>query len=103
MMSKQFKSEALSAVYETALGLHEAGVLNKVTMRTFDEMCLTAVEVGMITPPFGLNLFVISAAARDVPMTETYRGVLPFVASDIVRIGILLNFPVLSLLLPGMW
>ncbi len=69
----------------------------------FGIMCLTAVEVGMITPPFGLNLFVISAAARDVPMTETYRGVLPFVASDIVRIGILLNFPFLSLLLPGMW
>ena len=80
------------------LGLSEAQILV-----WFGIMCLTAVEVGMITPPFGLNLFVISAAARDVPMTETYRGVLPFVASDIVRIGILLNFPVLSLLLPGMW
>ncbi len=43
-MSNQFKSEALSAVYETALGLQEAGVLNKVTMKTFDEMCLTPVE-----------------------------------------------------------
>ena len=43
-MSEQYKSEALAAVYETALGLHEAGVLNKVTMRTFDELCLTPVE-----------------------------------------------------------
>lgn len=43
-MSEQYKSEALAAVHETALGLHEAGVLNKVTMKTFDEMCLTPVE-----------------------------------------------------------
>ena len=43
-MSEQYKSEALAAVYETALGLHEAGVLNKVTMGTFDEMCLMPVE-----------------------------------------------------------
>ena len=40
---KQFKSEALAAVHEAALGLHEAGVLNKVTMKTFNEMCLTPV------------------------------------------------------------
>ena len=80
------------------LGLSEAQILV-----WFGIMCLTAVEVGMITPPFGLNLFVIHASAREVPMTETYRGVLPFIASDLVRIGILLKFPVLSLLLPGMW
>ena len=43
-MSEQFKNEALAAVHETAFGLHEAGVLNKVTMRTFDGMCLTPFE-----------------------------------------------------------
>ena len=43
-MSEQYKSEMLAAIHETALGLHEADVLNKVTMRTFDEMCLTPVE-----------------------------------------------------------
>ena len=43
-MSNQFKSEALAAVHETALGLHEAGVMNKPIMKTFDEMCLTPVE-----------------------------------------------------------
>ena len=43
-MRKQYKSEILAAVHETALGLHEAGVLNKVTMKTFDERCLTLVE-----------------------------------------------------------
>ena len=40
-MRKQYKSEILAAVHETALGLHEAGVLNKAIMKTFDEMCLT--------------------------------------------------------------
>ena len=47
-MSEQYKSEALAAVHETAHGLNEAGVLNKVTMKTFDEMCLTLVEA--LTP-----------------------------------------------------
>lgn len=43
-MSKQYKSEALAAVHETALGLHEAGAMSKMTMKTFDEMCLTPVK-----------------------------------------------------------
>lgn len=43
-MSEQYKSEALTAVHETALGLHEAGVLNKETMRMFGELCLTPIE-----------------------------------------------------------
>lgn len=43
-MSKQYKSDALAAVHETALGLHEAGVMDKRTMKAFDEMCLTPVE-----------------------------------------------------------
>ena len=42
-MRKQYKSEILAAVHGTAFGLHEAGVLNKVTMKTFDEICLTPV------------------------------------------------------------
>lgn len=43
-MSKQYESDALAAVHETALGLADAGVMNKRTMKTFDEMCLTPVE-----------------------------------------------------------
>lgn len=44
-MSKQYKSEALAAAHEAALGLAEAGVMSKQTMRRFDEMCLTPVRV----------------------------------------------------------
>lgn len=43
-MNKRYKSEALAAAHETALGLHDAGVMPKRTMRVFDEMCLTPVE-----------------------------------------------------------
>lgn len=43
-MAKQYKSEALAAVHETALGLRDAGVMTKRTMKTFDDMCLTPVE-----------------------------------------------------------
>jgi putative transcriptional regulator len=42
-MAKQYRSDALAAVHETALGLHEAGVMDKRTMKSFDEMCLTSV------------------------------------------------------------
>ena len=69
----------------------------------FGILALMAVEVGMITPPFGLNIFVINAMAHDVTMAETYRGVLPFVASDIVRILIILFVPWTALWAPGLW
>ena len=69
----------------------------------FGILALMAVEVGMITPPFGLNIFVINAMARGVSMGDTYRGVLPFVASDIVRILIILVAPWTALWAPGLW
>ncbi len=47
-MSKQYRSEALAAVHETALGLHESGAMDKQTLKVFDEMCLTPVE--QLTP-----------------------------------------------------
>jgi tripartite ATP-independent transporter DctM subunit len=63
----------------------------------FGILVLSVVEIGLIAPPVGLNVYVVSSFARDVPMAETYRGVLPFLASDAVRIALLLAFPALSL------
>ena len=63
----------------------------------FGILVLMSAEVGLITPPVGLNLFVINALARDVRIGETYRGALPFVLSDILRIAILAAFPGISL------
>lgn len=65
----------------------------------FGILVLTSAEVGLITPPVGLNLFVINAMAKNVSITETYRGILPFVISDIIRIALLVAFPALSMLL----
>ncbi len=57
-------------------------------------------ELGMITPPYGINVFVINGVVRDVSLTQMFRGVLPFVGIDIVRVGIVLAFPAIALLLP---
>ncbi|WP_299673708.1 TRAP transporter large permease [uncultured Roseobacter sp.] len=68
----------------------------------FGILVLIVVEVGLITPPVGMNLFVINAMDRQTPMTETYKAVLFFVGSDIVRVIILVMFPAITLfLLPG--
>ena len=58
---------------------------------------LIVVEVGLITPPVGMNLFVINSMSRETPILATYRGVTPFVISDIVRTSILTLFPIISL------
>ncbi len=63
----------------------------------FGVLVLVVVEVGLITPPVGLNLFVINSMAGDVPIRDTFRGVLPFVATDLLRVALLVLFPSLSL------
>ena len=63
----------------------------------FGILVLIVVEVGLITPPVGMNLFVINSMAKDVPITHTYRAVMPFVASDMIRTAILVMFPSITL------
>ncbi|MGK0229505.1 MAG: C4-dicarboxylate transporter DctM subunit, partial [Gammaproteobacteria bacterium] len=65
----------------------------------FGILILIVVEVGLITPPVGMNLFVINAMDPKTPMIETYRAVLYFVASDLVRVTILVAFPIITLVL----
>ena len=67
----------------------------------FGILALIVVELGLITPPVGMNVFIISAMAKDVPMRETFAGVMPFFASEIVRIILLLAFPGIVLWLPS--
>jgi C4-dicarboxylate transporter, DctM subunit len=59
------------------------------------------VGIGMTAPPVGLNVYVVNGIAKDVSMNETYKGVLPFLASDVIRLALLLAFPVISLGLVG--
>jgi TRAP-type C4-dicarboxylate transport system permease large subunit len=65
----------------------------------FGILVLIVVEVGLITPPVGMNLFIINAMDKTTSMIETYKSVLFFVASDIVRVIILVAFPGITLFL----
>ena len=66
----------------------------------FGIISLIVVEMGLITPPVGLNVFIINSMARDVPMIETFKGVIPFFMSDIARVIILIFLPGIVLIVP---
>ena len=68
----------------------------------FGIITLIVVEMGLITPPVGLNVFVINSMAKDVPMLETFKGVIPFITSDFIRVAIIVAFPVITLILPDL-
>lgn len=68
----------------------------------FGILALTVVEIGLIHPPVGMNIYIINSLARDVPLMETVKGVLPFLGSDMVRILLLIIFPSISLWLVSM-
>lgn len=61
---------------------------------------LIVVELGLITPPVGLNVFIIHSLSPDVPMRETFRGVMPFFCSEMIRVSILVAIPAITLTLP---
>lgn len=67
----------------------------------FGILIITVVEIGMISPPVGLNLFVINSLLKDVKLSTIYSGVWPFVIADVLRLGILIAIPGLSLWLPS--
>ncbi|MDC0343717.1 TRAP transporter large permease [Aestuariivita sp.] len=62
---------------------------------------IVVIELGMITPPIGINVFVLHGMARDLPLSTIFRGVIPFVFADLARLIVLILFPALSLWLPG--
>ena len=68
----------------------------------FGILALVVVELGLITPPVGLNVFIISKVSNNVPMGETFKGVMPFFGSELVRVAIIVAFPTLTLLVPHM-
>lgn len=78
------------------------GLAPEATAIWFGILALMVVEIGLITPPVGMNVFVINSLARDVPMGASFRGVLPYLASDLVRVALLVAFPALTLSLVDM-
>jgi C4-dicarboxylate transporter, DctM subunit len=68
----------------------------------FGVIIVMTVTFGLICPPVGMNVFVVNALARDIKLGDIYRGVMPFILADLVRLGILVAFPAISLWLPSL-
>ena len=67
----------------------------------FGVIIVMTVELGLIHPPVGMNVFVIKSVVQDVSFAAIFKGVLPFIATDILRLVILIAFPIIALWLPN--
>jgi len=59
-----------------------------------------AMEIGFVHPPLGMNLYVIQGVAKDVPLGRIFKGVLPFLGSDLIHLLLIILFPAMVLWLP---
>lgn len=73
------------------------GLGSEETAIWFGILALIVVEVGLITPPVGMNVFIINSMAKEIPMLETFKGVAPFLVSDVLRVALLIAFPEIAL------
>lgn len=87
----------LPIVFPIVIGLDIYGMDVQSKAIWFGMLILMVVQIGLIAPPVGLNVYVINGLAKDVPMAESYRGILPFLLTDFIRTGLLVIFPPLSL------
>ncbi|MAG15241.1 MAG: hypothetical protein CL874_05125 [Dehalococcoidales bacterium] len=67
----------------------------------FGIIIIRVLEMGLITPPYGLNVFIIAGVVKDVPIGTIFRGIVPFLIADIFHVALLIAVPQLSLFLPG--
>ena len=67
----------------------------------FGVIIVMTVELGLIHPPVGMNVFVIKSVVKDVSFTTIFKGVIPFVVTDLLRLLILISFPIIALWLPS--
>lgn len=67
----------------------------------FGIFVVVCVEISLITPPIGMNLFIIRSIAREIEMSAIIRGIVPFVIADLVRVGLIILFPAIVLFLPA--
>jgi TRAP-type C4-dicarboxylate transport system permease large subunit len=87
----------IPVIFPAVMGLDLFGLQAEGKAIWFGILVLMTVGIGMTMPPVGLNVYVVNSIARDVPMSETYKGVWPFLASDFLRMLLLLFFPSLTL------
>ena len=81
----------------TIVGLDLFGLPPDQKLIWFGILVLMVVQIGLIAPPVGLNVYVITGLAKDVPIAESYRGAVPFLITDLMRTALLLAFPPISL------
>ena len=87
----------IPVIFPAIMGLELWGLEKDMKAIWFGILVLMTVGIGLIAPPVGLNVYVVNNLARDVPMSETYKGVFPFLAWDALRVVLLLFFPAISL------
>jgi TRAP-type C4-dicarboxylate transport system permease large subunit len=85
--------------YPMVMGLDYWGMSQSDKSIWFGILALMVVEIGLVHPPVGMNVYIINRLAKDVPLVETFKGVMPFLLSDFIRITLLLFFPIISLYL----
>jgi TRAP-type C4-dicarboxylate transport system permease large subunit len=79
--------------YPMVMGLDFWGLSAPDKSIWFGILALMVVEIGLVHPPLGMNLFIIQKLSKDVPYLETAKGVMPFLASDLVRTTLLVLAP----------
>lgn len=84
-------------LFPVILGMDFFGLNPSDKALWFGVLILTVCGIGMIFPPVGLNVYIMNGLAKDVPMVETYKGVVPFLVADAIRLALLIAFPTLSL------
>ncbi len=87
----------IPVIFPAVMALDLWGLAPEMKAIWFGILVLMTVGVGLIAPPVGLNVYVVNGIARDVSMNETYKGVLPFLVSDVLRTMLLLFVPALAL------
>lgn len=85
--------------YPIVMGLDFWGMTVPDKSLWFGILALMVVEIGLVHPPVGMNIYIINRIAKDVPIMETFKGVIPFLLSDLTRIILLVFFPIISLYL----
>lgn len=85
--------------YPIVIGLDFYGMSIEDKSIWFGILALMVVEIGLVHPPVGMNVYIINRLAKDVPLVETFKGVVPFLLSDLVRIIALVAFPSIALVL----
>jgi C4-dicarboxylate transporter DctM subunit len=91
----------LPILLPSILALDLFGLTNEYKAIWFGVLMLMVIEIGLIAPPIGLNVYVVANIARTVPIGEIYRGIMPFLISDFLRVVLLLLVPQITL--AGVW